>query len=842
MRAPLSWVREFADLPASAGAREVADALVRAGLEVETVEELVVDGPLVLGRVLDFVEEPQRNGRTIRWCTVDVGVHNHAGDAGRGIVCGARNFETGALVVVALPGCVLPGGFAISARRTYGHVSDGMICSAKELGLGDDHTGILVLDPADVADLPVGADVAAALGLPDAVLDIAVTPDRGYCLSIRGIAREAATAYGVAFHDLPTEAPPAATAPGAPAVSIEDGADRIVLRGIDRLDPAARNPLRLRTRVAMAGMRSISLAVDVTNYVMLETGQPLHAFDADRLRGAISVRRARAGEVLETLDGERRPLAPEDLVIADDSGPVALAGVMGGASTEIGPSSRRIVLEAAHFDAVAIARQARRHKLSTEASRRFERGVDHELGPVAGARAVELLARYGGAVEAGAPSEADQREPVAPVEIPVSHPSRVAGTTYPDDVVVARLRDVGCVVEGPDQGRIRVTPPSWRPDLRDPNDLAEEVIRLEGYERVPSRLPLVAPRSGLADAARRRASSLARALAHSGWVEVRTYPFVGEAVLDAFGLAPDDPRRRMVRLANPLSDEEPYLRTTLLPGLLAAARRNLGRGLVDLALWELAPVFLPDASWPDVQAPRPPVTRRPLLEEIHALESALPAQPQHLAGVLTGDVERPGWWGGGRAATWADAIEGVRTVARALRVEVATPAVLEPYAPWHPGRCARVVATVPGTHGGRVIGYAGELHPRVLEALDLPPRMAAFELDLDALGDLAPGLVEARPVLTYPLAKEDVAVVVDEAVPAAAVEDALRSGAGELLESIRLFDVYRDADRIGAGRKSLAYALRFRAPDRTLTVEETNAARDAAVASAARSVGAVQRA
>jgi phenylalanyl-tRNA synthetase beta chain len=581
-------------------------------------------------------------------------------------------------------------------------------------------------------------------------------------------------------------------------------------------------------------MRPISLAVDVTNYVMLELGQPLHAFDERRLSGQVVVRRANAGERLTTLDDVERILDPEDLLITDGSGPIALAGTMGGASTEISPDSTDIVLEAAHFDAVTIARQSRRHKLSSEASRRFERGVDPALPPYAAARAAELLVSLGGATHVGA-TDIDRRVATTSVTIPVTHPGQVAGVSYPPEVTIGRLTDVGCTVDGPDtDGRIRVTPPSWRPDLTDPNDLAEEVVRLEGYDEVPSLLR--ATPAGRGYGTRKRHSLLvARALAGAGLTEVRCYPFVGTAALDALGIPEGDPRRHLVRLANPLTDEEPYLRTTLLPGLLAATKRNLGRGFIDLALFEQGRVFRPHADHPR-PLPRPGVDGRPTDSELAQIEAALPAQPNHLAAVLTGQIESAGWWGKGRDATWADAIEVAREAAHSIDAPLVVRAAQQ--APWHPGRCAQLV--VDADPGQLAVGYAGELHPRVLTALGLPERTVAVEIDLTALAGYAEDLDLGPAISGYPMAKEDVAVLVDEAVTAADVESALRDGAGELLESLRLFDVYRD-ERLGSGLKSMAYALRFRAPDRTLTVEETSAARDAAVAEAGRRVGAVLR-
>ena len=825
MRAPLSWLRDYADLPADVGAAELGERLVAAGFEVETIHRPGHDvtGPLVLGRVLSFEEETASNGKTVRWCSVDVGESEP-----RGIVCGARNFADGDLVVVALPGSTLPGGFAITARRTYGHVSDGMICSSRELGVGDDHTGILVLAPAAVGAAEPGADAVELLQLRDEVLDIAVTPDRSYGLSVRGLAREAATAYDVAFRDpAALEALPV-DGTGHPGVVVDPtAADRLVLRTVTGLDPAAQTPLWMARRLVLAGMRPASLAVDVTNYVMLELGQPLHAFDRSRLRGAVTVRRAAPGEVLETLDHVRRTLDPEDVVIADDRGPVGLAGTMGGLTTEIDAGPTDLVVEAAHFDAMSLARMSRRHKLSSEASKRFERGVDPELGPVASTRAVQLLTELGGARHAGS-TEVDL--PRRPVEIALdpARAGRTAGLAIPDAEVARRLEQVGAVVDA-SAVPWRVVPPSWRPDLTDPADLVEEVVRLVGYDSVPAVLPQAPPGRGLSDRQRLR-RRIGLALAHAGYVDAPSYPFMSGADLDAFGLVADDDRRNALRLANPLNDAEPLLRTSLLPGLLGVLRRNVGRGIGDVALFEIGPVFRPGPE-PLPVPPRPPVDRRPSDTEIKELDAALPAQPVRVGVVLAGAREQPGWWGPGRPATWSDAVEAARLVARQAGVEVTVRADEHP--PWHPGRCAAVL------RDGHLVGHAGELHPRVVTALGLPPRTCAMEVDLELLGeDTTP--VTAPRLSTYPPATQDVALVVADEVAAADVEAALRDGAGDLLESVRLFDVYR-GEQVGPGTKSLAYALRFRAPDRTLTAEETSAARDAAVGEAARRTGAVQR-
>ncbi|MFG2719400.1 phenylalanine--tRNA ligase subunit beta [Streptomyces sp. NPDC048416] len=840
MRVPLSWLREYVDLPATETGRDVQARLVDSGLEVETVEQLGagLKGPLVVGKVLT-IEELEGFKKPIRFCTVDVGPANGTGEP-QEIVCGARNFAVGDKVVVVLPGAVLPGDFAIAARKTYGRTSHGMICSGDELGMGPDTTGgIIVLPP----EHEVGTDAIALLELVDEVLDIAVTANRGDCLSMRGVARETAIAYGLPLRDPALLDVPAPNSYGY-QVKIADpiGCDRFTARTVTGLDPEARSPIWLQRRLQKAGMRPISLAVDITNYVMIELGQPLHAYDRTLVDGPIGVRRAEAGEVLTTLDGTRRKLDAADLVITDSRGPIGLAGVMGGANTEIADSvtdpetgevkgTTEVVIEAAHFDAVAIARTARRHKLISEASKRFERGVDPQAASAAAQRTVDLLVLLaGGTAEAGVTEIVSPSAPRT-IAMHADHPDRVAGITYGRETVVRRLQEVGCDAYGQDE--LVVTVPSWRPDLTEPNDLAEEVIRLEGYANLPSTLPKPPAGRGLTERQRLH-RRVGRALAGAGFTEAPSYPFVAESVFDQLGLDAQDANRAVVKLVNPLSDEEPALRTTLLPGLLATLRRNHGRGSHDLALFETGLVFHPSPN-PGVAA-RLPVDRRPTDEEIAALDAVLPVQPRHVGAVLAGAREQAGWWGRGRPAHWADAVEAARAVAREAGLELAVDQ--GQYGPWHPGRCAELYVFPEGVK--TLVGHAGELHPRVVKAFGLPARSCAMELNLDVLERAAEGVVQAPSISTFPVATQDVALVVDGRVPAAAVENALRIGAGELLESIRLFDVY-SGEQTGEGKKSLAYALRFRAADRTLTVEEASAARDAAVAHAAELTGAVLR-
>jgi len=825
MLTPVSWIREYAALPDDVSSTELAHRLTALGLKLEALEQpgAEITGPLVVGRVLTMEPEPQKNGRTINWCTVDVGDANGTGDP-QGIVCGAHNFAPGDLVVVVLPGGVLPGGFEISARKTYGHVSAGMICSARELGLGDDHEGIIVL-PADAGE--PGQDARPVLGLDEEVIEFEINPDRAYALSLRGVAREAAMSYDVAFTDPCAREVPPADGRGYP-VRVDDpaGCPVFVARTVTGFDPAAPTPDWLATRVRLAGMRPISLAVDVTNYVMLETGRPIHGYDGDRLRGPLVVRRAAEGERLRTLDGTDRELSTEDLVVCDDSGVIGLGGVMGGETTEISGDTTTVVVEAAHWDPVAMFRTGKRHRLTSEAGRRNERGVDPTICEAAADRVVELLTTYGGGTVEPGVTVVGTPPVREPLPLPTDLPGRVAGLPIAADQVRSALLAVGATVEGDHE--LAVTPPPWRPDVRDPYDLVEEVVRIVGYDRVPSVLPTPPPGRGLTREQRLR-RRIGRTLAALGCVEVVSMPFVGEETFDALGLPGDDPLRHAVRLANPLSAERPLYTTTLLPGLLESAGRNLSRGATGVALFETGTVAFPVDRGP---APVYGVEWRPSEAELAKLFDALPRQPLMLAAVLGGERDPAGWWGAGRAADWADAVEVVRALGQELGVEVTVAQTSR--APWHPSRCARLVVS------GDLLGHAGELHPRVCRAHGLPRGTAVLEIDLDLLMQHAVDSPRAPSYSNQPLAKEDVALVVDASVPASAVEAALREGAGDLLESVRLFDVYT-GPQVGDGRKSLAFALRFRATDRTLTETETAAARDAAVAAAAAACGAVQR-
>ena len=852
MRAPVSWLTEYVQGAPVATGREVAASLVRMGLEEEGLHGGDISGPLVVGRVLELVEEPQTNGKTIRWCQVDVGQNGQrlAEGTPQGIVCGARNFALDDLVVVVLPGALLPGGFAIAARKTYGHVSHGMICSAAELGIGsgpEATEGIVVLQTYlgehEAARLAPGDDAIELLGLADEVVEVTVTPDRGYCLSMRGMAREYAHATGGTFRDPAVIASAAANTSGYGVQLADDGpldgragCDRYVARVVRGVNASAPSPPWMAKRLTQMGMRPISLAVDVTNYVMLALGQPLHAFDVSTLKGPIVVRRAKAGETLKTLDDVQRTLYPQDLLITDSGTAVlAIAGVMGGATSEVGPSTTDVLVEAAHFDPTTVARSSRRHKLATEASKRFERGVDPDITDVAAQMAVNLLMEFGGGVADEGVTDVDNRPARSRLELDPRLPARLIGLPYTRQEVIEALREIGCDVlepagEGSGSPVLSVLPAPWRPDLSDGPDFAEEVVRLRGYDQIPSVLPQAGNGRGLTHGQRVR-RVLANTLAEQGFVEVLTYPFVSAKNHDDLGLEVNDPRRTTVRIANPLSDEAPLMRTSVLSTMVEALRRNVSRGARDTSIFEMGLVTRP--LWEPQAAPVPGTDQRPDDVTLAQIMAAVPPQPRTVAFALTGDCDPAGWWGPGRPADWTDAVGAARAVASALAVDLVVTA--DDQAPWHPGRCARLELA-----DGTLVGHAGELHPKVVAALGLSSRTCAGELDVDVLTVASDVTVQVRELSIYPVAQSDVALVVGEQVSAAALESALWQGAGEMLESVWLMDIYR-GDQIDPGRKSLAYRLVFRAPERTLTTREVNGLRDRAIAVAATAVGAVQR-
>jgi phenylalanyl-tRNA synthetase beta chain len=823
VRIPASQLREWVDLPSDVTAEHLHESLVSVGFEEEGVYPAEVSGPIVVGEVLEFTPEPQDNGKTIRWCQVRVAAGD-AADAIRGIVCGAANFEVGDKVVVTLPGSVLPGPFPIAARKTYGHVSDGMIASAKELGLGDEHNGILRLAELGL-DPEVGTDAIELLGLDDFAVEINVTPDRGYAMSIRGVAREYAHATGVSFRD-PAEAVTITAGRGF-SVVVDDSAPirgavgctgfvTRVVRGLDRSRPT---PAWMVKRLALMGIRSISLPVDISNYVMMELGQPTHTYDLNKLSGGITVRRASKGEKLTTLDEQVRTLSEEDLLITDESGPIGLAGVMGGATTEIDETSTDVLIEAATFDPITIARTARRHKLPSEASKRFARGVDPLVSRAAAQRVVDLLVELGGGTADELGTDLVHFEFRPAIHLPADFVAKLIGVDYSTAEIEKVLSEIGATISAAKDGWT-VTPPSWRPDLVDAPGLAEEVARIHGYDRIPSAIPVAPPGRGLSrsQAARRR---VAQVLAGAGLTEVLAYPFVTAEQNVVFGSVDGSPVPEMT-LANALDPNVAKLRRSLLPGILDVAKRNVARGLTSLAIYEVGVVFQPSGKTGSDSIPVG--DSRPDVATLDGLYGSVPAQPWHVSAVFVGPVttKQPGQTA--LASGLGEALDAVQAIATA--VGVAVQVRQGAHHAFHPGRCAEVFV------GDTSVGFAGEVLPSVALSLDLPRVVSVLDLDLDALIEHAPDHVVATPVRVFPAATQDVSLVVDIAVPAADVMAAVIEGAGELLEHAHLVDDYR-GQGLNADQKSLTFALRFRASDRTLTQQDATEAKTAGVAVAA---------
>ena len=822
MKIPLSWLKEAVEIDDSISNEDIESAFIRAGFEVEEVliTSNDIKGPLVIG-IIETIEELTGHKKPIRYVGVDCGESST-----RYIVCGARNFDVGDLVVVSLPGAVLPGGFEIAARETYGKTSNGMICSARELGMGEDHTGIIVLGNAREIgkEIKVGANALNLLELNDVIFDISINPDRGYAMSMRGLARELATALNLNFKD--------------PALAVKDNyeinksgvqvkisdssaCDVIYLRTIDGFNMHATTPLWMRRRIEKCGMRSISLAVDVTNYVMLELGQPLHAFDADKVSGSLNIRRAGSDKELKTLDGVIRKLDSNDLVVADEKSPLALAGTMGGESSEISPSTRRIALEAARFSPIAVAQNSRKHILSSEASRRLERGVDPVLAKISSARAIDLMLQYGGASYVGTALAGSEVFPPT-VELNPKRISTILGIAIKNEDIEKHLKLVGCSLSTNNE-IWEITPPTWRPDLIHFSDFAEEVARLIGYDALPNSLPVGKRGAGLNKIQKRR-RFVANYLANIGFSEVYNYPFINQEYLEKLGFKGD--RAKTFKIANPMSEEFPVLRTHLLPGMFQTAIRNMSRGHKNVAIFEIGTIFRNIEAIKAV--PAISTAKRPTPSEIEQIYSSVPKQPLLMCGLVAGKLLSDGWQGSGDKFEWNDAIGITAALLDALGQNYEITA--SDFAPWHPGRCAEFRVN------GRAVAHAGEIHPRVISDLNLPERSCAFGILISELPETE--VFKATSINSMTPVIQDLALVVNREIRSADLIAVIKEAAGPLLEEISLFDRY---DKLGDEKVSLAFTLTFRAPDRTLTTEEVAVCRDAAVRVAAAKFGAQLR-
>ena len=697
-----------------------------------------------------------------------------------------------------------------------------MICSAKELGISDDSAGIIVL-PAG----KIGADAIALLEINDVVFDIAVNPDRGYAMSARGLARELAGSLKVKFTDpallIKSKKYDAVKNSKAVTVKIDDknGADSIYIRTLDNVDVKRATPIWMQRRIEKCGMRSISLAVDITNYVMLELGQPLHAFDADVLHGGLRVAGVGKYQKITTLDKVDRKLSGDELLICDDSGPQALAGTMGGLNSEVTYATKKIALEAAHFYPNRVAKNSRIHGLSSEASRRIERGTDSALTAIASARASQLLEELAGAKFIGTSSAANVVKS-KPIKVSTKKITELIGFTYTGKQIKDALTAVGCKVVG-SGANLSITAPTWRPDLATTADIGEEIARLNDYSLIPSTLP-TGKNGAKLNQLQQRKRTVAQMLASQGLTEVINYPFTNQQMVDLLGFTGD--RAKSFKIANPMSEEFPLLRTHLIPGLLTTLQRNLSRGAKNVAIFEIGSVFRNTTALP--KAMMPDLNKKPAAKLIEQIYAGVPKQMLFVGGVLTGESVKSGWQGKGLTFTWQDA------VAKAIEIVELSGNSYElistELAPWHPGRCAELKVA------GKAVAHAGELHPRVCAALNLPERTSAFAVILSELPFVKH--IHQSKIWNFPAVVQDVALVVNEKITAAAVEKALIEGAGDLLESVELFDRY---DQIGDGKISLAFTLTFRSSDQTLTADEVAKYRDAAIAEASKKCGAQLR-
>jgi len=770
MRFSEAWLREWADPAVSTS--ELVEQLTMAGLEVDSVEPAAPGfSGVVVGEVLSV--EPHPDARKLRVCQVEVGE-----TAPLGIVCGAPNVAVGMRAPTAVVGAVLPGGFKIKKAKLRGVQSLGMLCSATELGLADSSEGLMALP----ADAPVGEDIRRYLGLDDQLIEIDLTPDRGDCLSIVGVAKEVGVINRIPVNIQEIQ-------PIEPAiedrfeVSLEAGAacPRYACRILRGIDPHAQTPLWMRERLRRGGIRSLSPVVDVTNYVLLELGQPMHGFDLAQLDSRIRVRLAQPGERVELLDGQVLDLREDSLVIADESKALALAGIMGGAGSGVTEATTDILLESAFFAPTAIIGKARSYGLHTDSSHRFERGVDPELQVKALERATALLQQIVGGqagpiVEVSSPPHLPERNPIP---LRRARVARLLGVEIPAEQIRDILERLEMQVGDSDQGWL-VTPPSARFDIAIEADLIEEIGRIYGYTEIPTRL---APSSMRMHVAREEAFDLQRArqvLVERGYQEAITYSFVDPELQRLV-----DPQREGIRLANPIAADMSVMRTSLWPGLLQVARYNHARQQNRIRLFETGLRFVPGS------------------DELQ--------QHPMLAGLISGSVEPEQWGQGTRGADFFD----LKGDLEALLALTGQPSELlfQPaqHPALHPGQSAQVECA------GRPSGWIGMLHPQLQHKLDLPGDTFLFEIDLEVLGE---GRLPAfQPLSKFPQIRRDIAIVADAATSYRQIRDLVADAAGEILKDIRLFDVYT-GEHIESGRKSLALGLILQASSHTLTDEQ----------------------
>ena len=798
MRVPMHWLREYVDPPLDTHA--LADRLTMTGTKVEAIHRHGVGAPenFVIGRVIEAEQHP--NADRLSVCLVDIGDERPSQ-----IVCGAPNVAAGQTVAVAKPGAVMPDGSTLGKAKLRGIESNGMILAEDEVAIGTEHDGIMVLDP---DGLQPGAPLKSVLPIATDVLELEITPNRPDCLGIYGVAREAHAATGAPLAPPPWQADPGM--PGDPsgvAITVEDAelCPRFTARVFEdvKIGPS---PAWLKARLMAAGQRPISNVVDITNYVMLLTGQPLHAFDLDRVAGArLTVRRANDGEELETLDGQRRRLDHDMVLIEDADGPTSIAGIMGGARSEVGPDTTRVLMEVANWNGANIHRTSLKLGLRSEASARFEKQLQPEQAMEAQAVATRLMLELTGArLLPGTVDVGGAGAPLKTIALREGRVSRLLGIDVPRQRSAEILGALEFKTAWAHDG-LEVTVPAFRrSDVTREVDLIEEVARIDGLEKLPATLPSRHGARGQLTPRQKLRRAAADALTAQGLHEIVGWSFASPDLADRLRLGSDHPLRPALELANPISTDLSLLRTTLIGSLLDVARHNHTRGSGALRLFESGAVYLPGR------------------------ESRLPREPYHLAALLTGAV---------RPATWREpqprpvdffAIKGIlASLFDALRVPWTLVPAGEPFL--HPGRAAGILAD------GEPVGWIGEIHPLVAAEWDLSDTVAAFELDLDVVP--MPTTTLYREVSSFPDVREDLAVIVPEHVSAAELIDAVHGAGRPLLADVEVFDVYRDTGKVGQGNKSLALRLTFRAADRTLTDEEVAERREAIAAAVARVLG-----
>ncbi len=771
------WLRSIVDPNLSTA--ELSHLLTMSGLEVEACDPVAPDfAGVVVARVLDYEKHP--NADRLKVCRVDAG-----GEILK-IVCGAPNVVEGMKVPLARVGASVPGadGAVVEIRRATmrGVDSEGMLCSARELGLSDDHGGLLVLPD----EAMVGADVRDALALDDHIFTVKLTPNRADCLSVLGIAREVAALTGAALVPPPTS-PVASTTDATHPVRIASpaGCGRFTGRVIRNVNANAATPEWMRERLERAGQRCISILVDVTNYVMLELGRPLHVYDADKLRGPVVVRFGHEGESVALLNGQTVPLADDVVAITDDSGPIGLAGIMGGESTKADLDTRHCFLEAAFFFPDAIAGRARRYNFGSDASHRFERGVDFDNNLAGIERATRLIVDICGG-EPGPVTDVIAELPARPpVRMRVARAQKIIGVPIPADEMAGIFSRLGLPAErvgsGPDQAFV-VTPPSYRFDLVIEEDLIEEVARVHGFERIPAEPPRAPAAMYALPEALRSLHEIRDRMADLGYHETINFSFV-DAAWEADLAGSSDP----IRVLNPIASQMSVMRTTLLGGLLSVIRYNANRKLPRVRVFEVGRVFLRDATAQD-----------------GPLGVAGLTQPMRVAGAAWGPVVDEQWGVPARPVDFHDAKGDLESLLDPLSAtfEAAVHPAL------HPGRSARVIID------GRPAGWIGELHPRWQQSFGIPSPVVVFELDAEPLQ--ARGLPALQEVSKLPGLRRDVAVLADEHIPAGAMLERLREGLPPIVENVEVFDVYRGKG-VENGKRSLAFRMLMQDTRRTLT-------------------------